>query len=35
MEDVRDNFETIRSEVDYKVPANIGEETAMYLPFFK
>jgi NAD(P)-dependent dehydrogenase (short-subunit alcohol dehydrogenase family) len=35
MEDVRDNFDTIRSEVDYKVPANIGEETAMYLPFFK
>ena len=35
LEDVRDNFDTIRSEVDYKVPANIGEETAMYLPFFK
>ena len=35
VEDVRDNFDTIRSEVDYKVPANIGEETAMYLPFFK
>jgi len=35
LEDVRDNFEQIRSEVDYKVPANIGEETAMYLPFFK
>ncbi len=35
VEDVRDNFEQIRSEVDYKVPANIGEETAMYLPFFK
>ena len=35
LEDVRDNFATIRSEVDYKVPANIGEETAMYLPFFK
>ena len=29
LEDVRDNFEQIRSEVDYKVPANIGEETAM------
>ena len=35
VENVRDNFEQIRSEVDYKVPANIGEETAMYLPFFK
>jgi NAD(P)-dependent dehydrogenase (short-subunit alcohol dehydrogenase family) len=35
VENVRDNFDTIRSEVDYKVPANIGEETAMYLPFFK
>ncbi len=35
LEDVRDNFDQIRSEVDYKVPANIGEETAMYLPFFK
>lgn len=35
MEDVRDNFDTIRNEDGYAVPANIGEETAMFLPFFK
>jgi NAD(P)-dependent dehydrogenase (short-subunit alcohol dehydrogenase family) len=29
LEDVRDNFEQIRSETDYIVPANIGEETML------
>jgi hypothetical protein len=35
MEDVRDNFTQIRSEEGYKVPANIGEETSMFLPYLK
>ena len=35
MEDVRDNFAQIRSEESYKVPANIGEETSMFLPYLK
>jgi NAD(P)-dependent dehydrogenase (short-subunit alcohol dehydrogenase family) len=35
MEDVRDNFTQIRNEEGYKVPANIGEETAMFLPYLK
>ncbi|MHB1091171.1 MAG: SDR family oxidoreductase [Ilumatobacteraceae bacterium] len=35
MEDVRDNFDTIRSQDGYAVPANLGEETAMFLPYFK
>jgi NAD(P)-dependent dehydrogenase (short-subunit alcohol dehydrogenase family) len=34
MEDVRDNFDAIRDQDGYVVPANIGEETAMFLPFF-
>ncbi|MEY2419758.1 MAG: hypothetical protein QOG90_2438, partial [Actinomycetota bacterium] len=29
LEDVRDNFEQIRSEADYIVPANLGEETML------
>jgi NAD(P)-dependent dehydrogenase (short-subunit alcohol dehydrogenase family) len=29
LEDVRDNFEQIRSEADYVVPANTGEETML------
>jgi NAD(P)-dependent dehydrogenase (short-subunit alcohol dehydrogenase family) len=35
MEDVRDNFDTIRDETGYAVPANLGEETALYLPYFR
>ena len=35
MEDVRDNFATIRDETGYTVPANLGEETALYLPYFR
>lgn len=32
VEDVRDHFDTIRDETGYAVPANIGEETALFLP---
>lgn len=35
MEDVRDNFDVIRNEDGYAVPANLGEETALFLPYFK
>jgi len=35
MEDVRDNWDTIRDETGYSVPANLGEETALYLPYFR
>ena len=35
MEDVCDNFTQIRNEEGYKVPANIGEETSMFLPYLK
>lgn len=35
MEDVRDNFDVIRNEDGYAVPANIGEETSLFLPYFK
>jgi hypothetical protein len=35
MEDVRDNFDTIRDETGYTVPASLGEETALYLPYFR
>lgn len=35
MEDVRDNFDAIRNEDGYAVPANIGEETALFLPYIK
>jgi NAD(P)-dependent dehydrogenase (short-subunit alcohol dehydrogenase family) len=35
LESVRDNFEQIREEKGYQVPAHLGEETAMFLPFFK
>jgi hypothetical protein len=31
VEDVRDNFEQIRSEEGYIVPANIGEETMLMM----
>lgn len=34
-EDVRDNFGTITDRDGYGVPANLGEETAMFLPFLK
>ena len=35
LEDVRDNWETITEREGYAVPANLPEETAMFLPFFK
>ena len=35
MEDVRNNFEQIRNEDSYIVPANISEETAMFMPYLK
>ena len=35
MEDVRNNFDQIRNEEGYIVPANISEETAMFMPYLK
>jgi len=35
LEDVRNNFEQIRNEDGYIVPANISEETAMFMPYLK
>ncbi len=35
LEDVRDNWATITDRDGYAVPANLPEETAMFLPFFK
>ena len=35
VEDVRDNWQTIRDEAGYSVPMNLGEETALFLPHFK
>ena len=35
LEDVRDNWATICDEAGYAVPRNLGEETALFLPFFK
>jgi NAD(P)-dependent dehydrogenase (short-subunit alcohol dehydrogenase family) len=35
VEDVRNNFDEIRNEDGYIVPANISEETAMFMPFLK
>ncbi|MDO8363583.1 MAG: SDR family oxidoreductase [Actinomycetota bacterium] len=35
MEAVRDNWGTITDQTGYGVPSNLGEETAMFLPFFK
>jgi NAD(P)-dependent dehydrogenase (short-subunit alcohol dehydrogenase family) len=34
MEDVRDNWATITDREGFAVPANLPEETAMFLPFF-
>ena len=34
-EDVRDNWGTVTEREGYGVPANLGEETAMFLPFFQ
>ena len=34
-EDVRDNWSTITERDGYAVPANLGEETALFLPFMK
>ena len=33
LEDVRDNFETIRSEADYVIPTSVNSELAVLLPF--
>jgi len=35
LEDVRDNWATITEREGYAVPANLPEETALFLPFFK
>ena len=35
MEDVRDNWDAIRDEKGYSVPANLSEETALYFAAFK
>jgi NAD(P)-dependent dehydrogenase (short-subunit alcohol dehydrogenase family) len=35
MEQVRDNWSTITDQSGYAVPNNLGEETALFLPFFK
>jgi len=35
MEDIRDNWSTITDQSGYAVPHNLGEETALFLPFFK
>lgn len=34
-EAIRDNFATITDRGRYDVPMNLGDETALYLPFFK
>lgn len=34
-EDVQNNWETITARDDFSVPSNLGEETAMFLSFFK
>ena len=33
VEDVRDNWETVRSEADYVVPTSANSEIAMIMPF--
>ncbi len=33
VEDVRDNFEAITNRDGYSVPANLGDETGLYLPY--
>ncbi len=35
VEDVRDHWDEIRDEDGYAVPANLGEETALFLPYLK
>ncbi|MFM8268545.1 MAG: short-chain dehydrogenase, partial [Ilumatobacteraceae bacterium] len=35
MEDVRDNWAVITDREGYAVPANIAEETALFLPFLR
>jgi NAD(P)-dependent dehydrogenase (short-subunit alcohol dehydrogenase family) len=34
-EDLRDNWDTVNDRDGYAVPMNLGEETALFLPFFK
>ena len=33
-EDVHNNWETITGREGYAVPNNLGEETALFMPFF-
>jgi NAD(P)-dependent dehydrogenase (short-subunit alcohol dehydrogenase family) len=35
VESVRDNFDKIRDTDGYAIPNNLGEETALFLPYFK
>ena len=35
VEDVRDNWTTIRNEAGYSVPMNLGEETALFMSHFQ
>jgi NAD(P)-dependent dehydrogenase (short-subunit alcohol dehydrogenase family) len=35
LEDVRDNWDTIRDEAGYTVPASIADETGLYMKYFK
>jgi NAD(P)-dependent dehydrogenase (short-subunit alcohol dehydrogenase family) len=34
LEDIRDNWDQIRDTDGYAIPANLAEETALFLPFF-
>jgi NAD(P)-dependent dehydrogenase (short-subunit alcohol dehydrogenase family) len=34
IEDIRDNWDTVTDRTGYSVPANLGEETTLFLPFF-
>jgi len=34
-EDVRDHWDQIRDTEGYAIPANLAEETALFLPYFK
>jgi len=34
-EDLRDHWDTVTDQTGYATPSNLGEETALFLPFFK
>jgi hypothetical protein len=34
-EDVQSNWSTIMDQSGYATPSNLGEETALFMPFFK